>query len=234
MKNKAQQLIYRIIQPMVRMLIRMKVTPNMITTFGFLMNIIAAVAMIHGADKLPKGDLRPLAWGGGLILFAGFFDILDGRLAREGKMATRFGALYDSVLDRYSELVMFLGICYFLVARHYFLGSLFGFIAMIGSMMVSYIRARAEGEGVECKAGLMQRPERIIIIGVSALVCGIISAYSGGNQKLFIQWVPFAITETISVFIYPLVLVAILSNLTAVRRLVFSRDQLEKQSREGV
>jgi CDP-diacylglycerol--glycerol-3-phosphate 3-phosphatidyltransferase len=208
----------------------MKITPNILTTVGFIINILAAVVMIYGADHGSKGDLRPLGWGGGMILFAGFFDILDGRLAREGKMATPYGALYDSVLDRYSELVMFLGICYFLVAHHYFLGSLFGFITLIGSMMVSYIRARAEGVGIECKEGLMQRPERIIIIGVSALICGIVSGYSGGNQKLFIHWLPFAIVETISIFIYPMVIVAVLSNLTAIHRLIHCKHELEKQS----
>jgi CDP-diacylglycerol--glycerol-3-phosphate 3-phosphatidyltransferase len=230
MKIFLQTLIYKLIQPLVKLLIRMKVTPNQITTIGFIVNIIAAVVMIYGGDHDSKGDLTPLAWGGGLILFAGFFDILDGRLAREGKMASRYGALYDSVLDRYSELVMFLGICYFLVAHHYFLGSLFGFIALIGSMMVSYVRARAEGIGIECKAGLMQRPERIVIIGISALVCGLVSYWSGGNQKLFIHWLPFAIIETISIFIYPLVLVAVLSNITAIHRLFYSKQELEKQS----
>jgi CDP-diacylglycerol---glycerol-3-phosphate 3-phosphatidyltransferase len=228
MKTNLQLLIYKLIQPLVKLLIRMRVTPNMITSTGFIINIIAAIVLVYGADHGVKGDLTPLAWGGGLVLFAGLFDILDGRLAREGNMATPYGALYDSVLDRYSELVMFLGICYFLVAHHYFLGSLFGFIALIGSMMVSYIRARSEGVGVECRNGLMQRPERIVIIGVSALVCGLVSYWSGGNQKLFIHWLPFAIVETISIFIYPVVLVAVLSNITAIRRLIHSKHELEK------
>jgi len=234
MKTKAQLLIYRLIQPLVKLLIIMRVTPNMITTIGFILNIIAAIVLVYGADHLEKGDLTPLGWGGALILFAGFFDILDGRLAREGKMETPYGALYDSVLDRYSELVMFLGICYFLVAHHYFLASLFGFIALIGSMMVSYIRARSEGIGVECKGGLMQRPERIVIIGASALVCGIVSYWSGGNQKTFAPWFSFAIIETISIFIYPLVAVAVLSNMTAVHRLIHSKHQLEKDPKPSV
>jgi len=230
MKTYAQILIYRLIQPLVRLLIRLKVTPNQITTVGFIINIIATIVLIYGADHGNIGDLRPLAWGGGLILFAGFFDILDGRLAREGKMTTRFGALYDSTIDRYSELVMFLGVCYFLISRHYFLGSLFGFIALIGAMMVSYVRARAEGEGIECKTGLMQRPERVIIIGVSTLVTGVVSAWSGGNQKFFITWLPFAVVETISIFIYPLVVVAVFANVTAIHRIVHSKHELEKQS----
>jgi CDP-diacylglycerol---glycerol-3-phosphate 3-phosphatidyltransferase len=230
MKKYLQELIYKLIHPLVRMLISMKVTPNMITTIGFIINVIGAVVVIDGADHGPRGDLTPLAWGGGLVLFAGLFDMIDGRLAREGKMETRFGSLYDSVLDRYSELVMFLGFCYFLVARHYFLGSLLCFIALIGSMMVSYVRARAEGIGIECKEGLMQRPERVVTIGVSALACGVVSAITGGNHKLFIGWLPFAVIETISIFIYPVVLVAVLSNITAIHRLLYSRKELENKS----
>jgi phosphatidylglycerophosphate synthase len=109
--------------------------------------------------------------------------MLDGQVARLGNMSSPFGALYDSVLDRYSELILFLGICYYLVAHHYFLSSLFAFIGLIGSMMVSYTRARAEGLGIECKDGLMQRPERVIIVGVSALACGIASRWLGGNYQ---------------------------------------------------
>lgn len=229
MKAKAQQIIYILIQPLVKLLIRWHVTPNMITTIGFILNVIATIVLVVGADHRPDGDLTPLGWGGALILFAGFFDILDGRVAREGKMESRYGALYDSVLDRYSELVMFLGICYFLVANHYFLGSLIGFLALIGSIMVSYIRARAEGIGIECNSGLMQRPERVIIIGVSALACGVVSYFSGGNQKFFIPWYPLTLIETISIFIYPLALVAILANLTALYRLLHSKNALMKQ-----
>src|SRR5690349_24595542 len=112
--------------------------------------------------------------------------MIDGQVARLGNTSTKFGALYDSELNRYSELVMFLGICYYLIGHHYFLSSLFAFIALIGSMMVSYIRARAEGLGVEVKGGLMQRPERVVTIGVSALACGITAYYIGGDYKLFV------------------------------------------------
>jgi CDP-diacylglycerol---glycerol-3-phosphate 3-phosphatidyltransferase len=227
--ESAQRLIYSLIQPLVNFLIRLKVTPNVITTIGLMLNLAAAFILIHGADKLPKADLTPLGWAGGIILFAGFFDILDGRLAREGRMESKFGALYDSVLDRYSELFMFLGICYFLVARHYFLASLIAFIALIGSMMVSYVRARAEGIGIDCKTGAMQRPERILIISISAIACGIISAFTGGNHKFYVDWLPFPIVETISVFVYPLSVVAVLSNLTALRRLMHSKNILDQE-----
>src|SRR5437868_14107553 len=109
--------------------------------------------------------------------------MLDGQVARLGNMKAVFGALYDSVLDRYSELIIFLGICYYLVSHHYFLSSIFAFIALIGSMMVSYVRARAEGLGVECKGGLMQRPERVITIAVFAIACGVASNYKIGRAS---------------------------------------------------
>ena len=85
--------------------------------------------------------------------------MMDGRVARLGNMSSKFGALYDSVLDRYSELMTFFGICYYLSMKDYFLYELIAFVALIGSLMVSYVRARAEGLGIECKVGFMQRPE---------------------------------------------------------------------------
>ena len=90
-------------------------------------------------------------WAGGVILFAGLFDMMDGRVARLGNMSSKFGALYDSVLDRYSELMTFFGICYYLSMKDYFFYALIAFVALIGSLMVSYVRARAEGLGIECK-----------------------------------------------------------------------------------
>jgi CDP-diacylglycerol--glycerol-3-phosphate 3-phosphatidyltransferase len=218
-KDSAQLMVYKIIDPLIRLLIKMKITPNIITTIGLLINIVAVIVFIVGGERGVTGDLSYIGWGCGLILFAGLFDMIDGRLARVGNMSSRFGALYDSVLDRYSELFMFFGICYYLVAHHYFLSSIFAFIALIGSLMVSYVRARAEGLNIECKGGFMQRPERILTIGVSGLVCGIVSAATGGNHKLYLDNLPFDIIETISIFTIPILFVAILSNLTAFQRL---------------
>jgi CDP-diacylglycerol---glycerol-3-phosphate 3-phosphatidyltransferase len=225
-RDWAQKMIYTIINPFVKLLIKLGVTPNIVTTIGLVINVIAAIVFIIGGEVGEQGDLSYIGWGCGLILFAGLFDMLDGQVARLGNMSSRFGALYDSVLDRYSELIMFLGICYYLVAHHYFLSSLITFIALIGSMMVSYVRARAEGLGIECKAGLMQRPERIVIVGVSGLICGIVSACSGGNQRLFIHGFNFDLIETISIFIYPMALVAVLANITAIKRLNYCKKQL--------
>lgn len=228
-RDKLQNLIYLIINPFVRFLIKMGFTPNTVTIIGFLLNIGVAIIFIIGAEEGNRGDLSYIGWGGALILFAGIFDMLDGQVARLGNMSTQFGAFFDSVLDRYSELVMFLGICYYLVAHHYFLSSLFAFIALIGSMMVSYTRARAEGLGIECRGGLMQRPERIVTIGVSALLCGIISSFIGGDYKLFIPGISLHVFESISIFTVPITIVAVLSNITATKRLLDCKKALENK-----
>lgn len=231
MTRKQLQLgIYKVINPLVRLLIRMGLTPNMVTTIGLVLNIGVAIIFIVGAEAGRRGDLSYVGWAGALILFAGLFDMLDGQVARLGNMSSPFGALYDSVLDRYSELILFLGICYYLVSHHYFMSSLFAFIGLIGSMMVSYTRARAEGLGIECKDGLMQRPERVIIIGVSALACGIASKWMGGDYKIAWPGSNFPIFETISIFTIPLTIMAFLANATAIGRLRDAKKALEKRA----
>ena len=232
-RKKLQLGIYKVINPLVRLLIRMGLTANMVTTIGLVLNIGVAVIFICGAEEGRRGDLSYVGWAGGLILFAGLFDMLDGQVARLGNMSSPFGALYDSVLDRYSELILFLGICYYLVAHHYFMSSLFAFIGLIGSMMVSYTRARAEGLGIECKDGLMQRPERVIIIGVSALACGIASRWMGGNYKISWPDSNFPVFETISIFTIPLTILAFLANYTAIGRLRDAKRTLEARAAAG-
>ena len=232
LRKQLQSGIYKVINPVVKLLIRAGLTPNMITTIGLVLNIGVAIIFISGAEEGKRGDLSYVGWAGALILFAGLFDMLDGQVARLGNMISRFGALYDSVLDRYSELILFLGICYYLVAHHYFLSSLFAFIGLIGSMMVSYTRARAESLGIECKDGLMQRPERVILIGVSALACGISSRWLGGNYKMHWPGTSFPIFETISIFTIPLIIMAFLANGTAIKRLRDAKKALEEQDQK--
>src|ERR1700749_529828 len=173
LRTSLQLGIYKVIDPFVKLLIKVGLTPNAVTTIGFVLNIGVGVIFIIGAEEGNRGDLTYVGWAGGLILFAGLFDMLDGQVARLGNMKSTFGALYDSVLDRYSELIMFFGICYYLVSHHYFISSLIAFIGMIGSMMVSYTRARSEGLGIQNKGGLMQRPERVILIALSAIGTGV-------------------------------------------------------------
>ncbi len=227
LRIKLQKAIYVVIDPFVKGLIKLGLTPNMVTMIGFVLNIGVAIIFIEGGERGNRGDLSYVGWAGALLLFAGLFDMLDGQVARLGKMSSSFGAMFDSVLDRYSELIMFLGICYYLIAHHYFFSSLFAFIAMIGSMMVSYTRARAEGLGIECKDGLMQRPERIVLIGVSAIACGIAGEYIGGDWKWYISGVKFHVLETMSIFTLPLTLMAVLTNITAINRLRSSKKALD-------
>lgn len=231
-RDRLQQGIYQIINPFVKGLIRIGLTPNAVTTIGLMLNIGVAVIFIFGAERTNRGDLSFVGWGGALVLFAGLFDMLDGQVARLGNMSSKFGALYDSVLDRYSELILFLGICYYLVSHHYFLSSLFAFIALMGSMMVSYTRARAEGLGIECKGGLMQRPERVITIGVCAIVCGITGHFVGGDYKVYIPGLSFHVFETMSIFTIPITIMAFMTNITAVNRLRDAKKALDIQDQE--
>jgi CDP-diacylglycerol---glycerol-3-phosphate 3-phosphatidyltransferase len=225
LKDFGQPLVYRVIHPLINSLARAGVTPNTVTIIGFIINVGVAILFVWGANAA-RGDLRVVGWSGVLILFAGLFDMMDGRLARVSGQESRFGALFDSVLDRYSELVMFLGICYYLVAQHYFLSSLFAFLAMIGSIMVSYVRARAEGLGVECKEGLMQRPERILTVGIAAILCGLLRDVTG-SIKYTIPGCNFPLFESITIFTFPIFAMAILTNWTAIQRIVDAKKALE-------
>ncbi|GGH00361.1 DUF4833 domain-containing protein [Pedobacter zeae] len=233
LRDGLQQGIYKVINPFVKGLIKIGLTPNAVTTIGLILNIGVAVIFVLGAEKSNRGDMSYIGWGGALVLFAGLFDMLDGQVARLGNMSSKFGALYDSVLDRYSEMIMFLGICYYLVAHHYFLSSLFAFIALIGSMMVSYTRARAEGLGVECKGGLMQRPERVVTIGVFAIACGIAGHFIGGGYKVYVPGISFHVFETMSIFTMPITIMAVLTNITAIKRLQEAKRGLEAQEFNG-
>ncbi len=217
--------LYRALDPLVNLLVHAGVTPNLITFVGFAMNIFAAGWFIWSAETATRMDLGKVGWGGFWILVAGVFDMLDGQVARKTRAASRFGALFDSVMDRYSELVMFLGICYYLVSYHYFLSSLFAFIALMGSMMVSYVRARAEGLGIQCSDGLMQRPERIITIGVSGILCGVVAEVFG-TFYWKVESLPFHLLENMSLFTLPIALLAVLANYTAISRLLHCRRQL--------
>ncbi|MHC2991837.1 CDP-diacylglycerol--inositol 3-phosphatidyltransferase [Pontibacter sp. HJ8] len=229
LRDALQQGIYTVINPVVRLLIKLGFTPNAVTTTGLILNIGVAAVFIVGGETSNRGELEYIGWAGALVLFAGLFDMLDGQVARLGNMGSTFGAMYDSVLDRYSEMIMFMGICYYLIAHHYLLSSLFAFIALIGSMMVSYTRARAEGLGVECKGGLMQRPERIVLIGVSAIACGITYSFIGADYKVYVPGIPFHVFETMSIFTLPLTVMAVMTNITAYNRLMDAKKAMQQK-----
>jgi CDP-diacylglycerol--glycerol-3-phosphate 3-phosphatidyltransferase len=229
LKKYGQPFVYKVINPLIGLLVKWGVRPNTITTIGLGVNTLATVIFIYGAENGSRNDHSYIGWAGVVILFAGLFDMIDGRLARVGNMSSKFGALYDSALDRYSEMIMFLGICWYLVAHSYFLSSIFAFVAMIGSIMVSYIRARAESLGAGADVGIMQRPERIILIGVSAIACGIFSASGGSSVKITVDWLPIPLFETITLFTFPIVVMAVMTNITAIGRLMYSKKELEER-----
>ena len=219
-RDGIQQLIYKIIGPLVRTMIKMGVTPNVVTTIGFVGNLIGAAMLVY-AGTLDEGPAlwRMIGWSGGVIILSSLFDMMDGQVARIGGMVSIFGAMYDSVFDRYSELVTLGGICFCMIQHEHLAGAVITFAALIGSIMVSYVRARAEGLGLECKIGFMQRPERVVLTCVGLLACGITASLR-----------PDLSFDPMLILIVPMGFIAIFANLTAFARIGYSRRQLINKS----
>ena len=139
------------------------VTPNGLTIIGFLFTAVIAVVLALGY----------FITGGVLLILAALFDTLDGALARQTGQSSKFGAFLDSTMDRFSEGIVLIGLVYYYAAAGsgWLEVTLLG-VTLLGSLMVSYTRARAEALGFECKVGLLQRPERIIL-----LVLGLITPW---------------------------------------------------------
>lgn len=135
---------------------KIRINPNVLTIFGFLITGAAGITL----------SFNPF-WGGVLILLGGFFDMLDGAVARANNRVTRFGAFLDSVLDRYADAFLFLGTTFYFKESPTEAALSLG--CMVGAFLISYARARAEGLGIQCKAGLMERPERIVFLAFGAL-----------------------------------------------------------------
>jgi phosphatidylglycerophosphate synthase len=153
---------------------RFDINPNTLTITGFLITLVAAVTLTYN-----------LMTGGILILVGGFFDMLDGVFARTNGRTTNFGAFLDSVLDRYSDAFLLLGIGLYFLKN----GSMSGFIlsigTMIGALIISYAKARAEGLGKNCNIGLMERPDRILLMAFGALT----------GWLLPVMWILFVLTH---------------------------------------
>lgn len=222
-RDTLQLLIYKIINPIVHGMIRIGLTPNAVTTIGLLGNIAAATLFILAGDSqgcLSSGpDYSLILWGGAVLIVSSLFDMLDGQVARLGNMTSTFGAMYDSVLDRYSELITLGGLAYCMMDTGYRTGAIITFIALIGSLMVSYVRARAEGLGIECKIGFMQRPERVVLTSASALAAGIYGVCAI-NQPFDPMWILITAMGIIAVF----------ANITAFARIFHSKRLLQKNS----
>ncbi len=181
-----------VLEPVARWLLKAGVWPNFLSLLGLLFAVSAGIlAALGGFFK-----------GGFVFLLAGLFDAMDGTLARVGGLESRFGAFFDSFMDRYAEAALFLGIVYWSVSKGRLDLVLLTFFALIGSFMVSYARARAEGLGISCKIGLFSRMERFIVL--------ILTLFTG---QLFLG----------------LAFLAVMANVTALQRLFYVGKRLQKQ-----
>jgi phosphatidylglycerophosphate synthase len=190
-----QQRVRQFVTMIVRPLAGLGVTPNTLTVLGLILSILTAVIIAQGLFLA----------GGLLVLFAGIFDMFDGAMARARNASTTFGAFFDSTLDRYSESIILFGLLFYALQMPVMQDRFWPFryeqpwmitlvfIAVVGSFMVSYAKARAEGLGLECKTGLLARPERVVILAIGLLTGAVIWA---------------------------LVILAIFSNVTAIERIV--------------
>ncbi len=221
-RGALQQGIYAVINPFVRLLIRMGVTPNIVTTIGMLGNMAAAAVLVAAGIKAGEGegtDFGMVTLAGALIIGFSLFDMLDGQVARLGGMASTFGAMYDSVLDRYCELFTLGGLAFYLIGCGDIAGAIITFLALVGSIMVSYVRARAEGLDIECKIGFMQRPERVVVTSVAALAAGIT------GQTID----PASTFDPNIILVVAMGIIAVFANLTAFARISHCRRELSKK-----
>ena len=158
--HRLRSLLNPIVDGIARVFVKLGFSPSGLTVIGVLVACVAAALIARGM----------LAAGGVVVLVAGIFDLFDGAVARMTNRATKFGALFDSVMDRVSEAVVLLGLLWFYLEDGEQLGAVLVYVSIVGSTMVSYVRARAEGLGIECKGGLMQRPERVASLGLGIIV----------------------------------------------------------------
>ena len=169
------------------------VNPNFLTFIGFGINLLAAYLFAYGYFR----------WAGLTIILAGVFDMTDGRVARLEGRVTPFGGFYDSVMDRYSDLCLLIGLLIYYGRINRFLYVSLVAVAMIGSVMVSYSRARAENVIPSCKVGFLERPERVVLIIIGALF----------DRMAPVIW-----------------LIAVLSNVTVIHRIIYTRQEARKRT----
>ncbi len=174
-----------IIDRIVRWLALSRIHPNVLTFIGLVINIWAAWLFSQGSFK----------WAGVVVIAAGLFDMVDGRVARATSQVTRFGGFFDSVVDRYSDLALYMGLLVYYASINRFFYIVLTAVVMTGSVMVSYTRARAENTIPKCKVGFLERPERIVLIIIGALF----------DRMAAVLWV-----------------IAVLSNLTVIHRMIYT------------
>lgn len=195
--------------PIEKIALKLKLTPNFFTAMGFVLSALAGVAFYYGR----------LGIAGWLMIFGGSCDMFDGRVARLTGKSSPAGAFFDSVMDRYGEMAALFGIAVFYRDSWVFY---FVLAAIIGSMMVSYNRARGQAVGLDCSGGLMQRPERIVYLGVGSIFSPVLASL----LKPFVE-LPLEFLLTLAV-----ILIAIMTNLTALYRLVWIYRRLEEKKQK--
>ncbi|HXB71157.1 MAG TPA: CDP-alcohol phosphatidyltransferase family protein [Candidatus Acidoferrales bacterium] len=179
------------INRIVRWLALSKIHPNVLTFIGLVINIWAAWLFARGS----------FTWAGVVVIGAGLFDMVDGRVARVTDQVTRFGGFFDSVLDRYSDLALYMGLLVFYASINRFFYIVLTAIVMTGSVMVSYTRARAENAIPKCKVGFLERPERVVLIIIGALF----------DRMAPVLWV-----------------IAVLSNWTVIHRMIYTFHEAQR------
>ncbi len=182
----------RVLDAIVRGFAASGVNPNFLTFIGFGINLLAAYLFAYGYFR----------WAGVTIILAGVFDMTDGRVARLEGRVTPFGGFYDSVMDRYSDLCLLIGLVIYYGRINRFQYVSLVAVAMIGSVMVSYTRARAENVIRSCKVGFLERPERVVLIIIGALF----------DRMAPVLW-----------------LIAVLSNVTVIHRIIYTRQEARKR-----
>ncbi|HLI85631.1 MAG TPA: CDP-alcohol phosphatidyltransferase family protein [Bryobacteraceae bacterium] len=180
-----------IIDRIVRWLALSRIHPNVLTFFGLVINIGAAFLFAMGRFR----------WAAAVVIGAGLFDMVDGRVARATDRVTRFGGFFDSVLDRYSDLALLIGLLVYYASINRFGYVVLTAVVMMGSVMVSYVRARAECTIPKCKVGFLERPERVVLIIIGALF----------NRMAPVLWV-----------------IAVLSNVTVIHRMIYTWRETER------
>ena len=189
---------YYLTGSIVRVLARTHISPNAISWSGFVLTLGAAALIVTGH----------LFAAGFVVLFAGFFDMLDGALARSTNRITLFGGVLDSTLDRLSESAVLLGILVVYAGEQSIPGVVITGLTIVSSLLVSYVRSRAEAAGLECKVGIMTRPERVIIL----------------TMGLLLSSVPYALTVS-------LVIIAVFSSITVAQRVLVVEQQTKNSPR---
>jgi CDP-diacylglycerol--glycerol-3-phosphate 3-phosphatidyltransferase len=180
-------------------LVRLNVSPNFITLLALVAGLAAGVLFAFNHP----------GWAGVLIFVCGALDVIDGKVAAKAKKQSLYGAIFDSTLDRYAEFFIYFGLAYYFRGRW---PMWIPYFTLLGSVMVSYTRARAEGLGVECRVGFMQRAERLILLVLGTLIGTIFKVFD-----------PAMITV--------LVAIAVVSNITAIERTLHVR-KIERQTKK--